>query len=41
VLFAAVMFVMLILTWRLELLRDADKIMQLLGPKGNQTYFPY
>ena len=41
VLFAIVCFVMLILNWRLELIRDADKIAQLLGPNGNQSYFPY
>jgi hypothetical protein len=41
VLFAIICFVMLILNWRLELIRDADKIAQLLGPNGNQSYFPY
>ena len=25
----------------LELIRDADKIAQLLGPNGNQSHFPY
>jgi hypothetical protein len=24
-----------------ELIRDADKISQLLGPNGNQSHFPY
>jgi hypothetical protein len=32
---------LLVLNWGLELLRDADKISQLLGPHGNQSYFPY
>ena len=34
--------VLLLLTnWGVELTRDWDKIMQLLGPNGNQSYFPY
>lgn len=41
VLLAFVFFMMLMLNWRLELIRDADKITQLLGPNGNQSYFPY
>ena len=32
---------LLIANWGLELHRDADKIAQLLGPDGNQSYFPY
>ncbi len=32
---------LLILDWNLELSGDADKIAQLLGPNGNQSYFPY
>ena len=32
---------LLVLNWAFELARDADKISQLLGPNGNQTYFPY
>jgi hypothetical protein len=32
---------LLVLNWGFELTRDADKISQLLGPNGNQTYFPY
>jgi 4-amino-4-deoxy-L-arabinose transferase-like glycosyltransferase len=32
---------LLIINWSFELLRDADKIAQLLGPNGNQSYFPY
>jgi hypothetical protein len=32
---------LLVVNWRFELLRDADKISQLLGPNGNQTHFPY
>jgi hypothetical protein len=36
-------FVAFLLTvnWGFELIRDADKISQLLGPNGNQTHFPY
>jgi hypothetical protein len=33
--------ILLINNWEVELIRDADKIAQLLGPDGNQTYFPY
>jgi len=32
---------LLVANWGLELTRDADKITQLLGPTGNQSYFPY
>ena len=32
---------LLVVNWSLELSRDADKISQILGPNGNQTYFPY
>ncbi len=32
---------LLVTNWTLELTRDWDKISQLLGPNGNQTYFPY
>jgi hypothetical protein len=32
---------LLLTNWGLELVRDADKIAQLLGPHGNQSYFPY
>jgi hypothetical protein len=32
---------LLVTNWGLELLRDADKITQLLGPTGNESYFPY
>lgn len=32
---------LLLLNWGLELTRDWDKITQLLGPNGNQTYYPY
>ena len=38
---AIVAVILLVLNWRLELDRDADKIAQLLGPNGNQSYFPY
>lgn len=38
----AVLVVFLLLAnWGFELHRDADKIVQLLGPNGNQSYFPY
>jgi hypothetical protein len=33
--------VLLVTNWGLELIRDADKIAQLLGPSGNQSHFPY
>jgi len=32
---------LLIVNWEIELIRDADKISQLLGPNGNQSHFPY
>jgi len=32
---------LLVVNWEIELLRDADKISRLLGPYGNQLYFPY
>jgi 4-amino-4-deoxy-L-arabinose transferase-like glycosyltransferase len=32
---------LLIINWNFELMRDANKISQLLGPNGNQSYFPY
>jgi hypothetical protein len=32
---------LLVANWGLELIRDADKIAQLLGPNGNQSHFPY
>jgi hypothetical protein len=32
---------LLIANWGFELVRDADKITQLLGPNGNQSHFPY
>lgn len=32
---------LLFVNWRFELIRDADKIAQLLGPTGNQSYLPY
>lgn len=37
--FFAVFF--LLFNWGWELVRDADKIAQLLGPNGNQSRFPY
>jgi hypothetical protein len=33
--------VLLLANWGWELTRDADKITQLLGPTGNQSYFSY
>ena len=42
ILSASVLCILLLITnWGLELARDADTISQLLGPNGNQTYFPY
>jgi 4-amino-4-deoxy-L-arabinose transferase-like glycosyltransferase len=38
---AVVAVFLLFANWGLELWRDADKLMQLLGPDGNQTFFPY
>jgi len=38
---ASIAFILLLYNWGLELWRDAGTIAQLLGPKGNQTYFPY
>jgi 4-amino-4-deoxy-L-arabinose transferase-like glycosyltransferase len=32
---------LLTVNWGSELIRDADKISQLLGPNGNQSHFPY
>ena len=32
---------LLIANWGFELVRDREKIVQLLGPNGNQTHFPY
>jgi hypothetical protein len=32
---------LLIINWNFELMRDANKISQLLGPNGNQSFFPY
>jgi hypothetical protein len=32
---------LLIINWNFEFMRDADRIVQLLGPNGNQSYFPY
>jgi hypothetical protein len=39
--FAILSALFLVANWGLELNRDADKIAQLLGPTGNQSYFPY
>ncbi len=41
VVFAICAVLLLSVNWGLELHRDADKILQLLGPTGNQSYFPY
>ncbi len=38
---AVLAVLLLFLNWGLELSRDADKIAALLGPNGNQTYYPY
>jgi hypothetical protein len=38
----SILGVLLLLTnWGLELARDWDKIAQLLGPDGNESYFSY
>ena len=41
VFFAIFAVFMLLFNWSWELSRDADKILQLLGPNGNQSHFPY
>jgi len=38
---ACVAVILLFLNWGFELWRDSGTIAQLLGPLGNQTYFPY
>jgi len=39
--FAVFTVFLLLFNWSWELSRDADKILQLLGPNGNQSHFPY
>src|SRR5690349_11829037 len=39
--FALFAVFLLVLNWNFELIRDSAKIAQLLGPNGNQSYFPY
>jgi hypothetical protein len=41
ILLAGLTVLLLVFNWGFELARDADKISALLGPNGNQTYFPY
>jgi hypothetical protein len=41
VMIAVLAVFLLFINWGFELHRDAAKIAQLLGPKGNQSYFPY
>ena len=41
VVFAIFAAFLLLANWSFELIRDADKISQLLGPNGNQSHFPY
>jgi 4-amino-4-deoxy-L-arabinose transferase-like glycosyltransferase len=41
VVFSILCMVLLVTNWGVELNRDWDKITQLLGPNGNQSYFPY
>ena len=41
VMFSVLAAVLLFTNWGFELIRDADKIAQLLGPNGNQSHFPY
>jgi 4-amino-4-deoxy-L-arabinose transferase-like glycosyltransferase len=38
---AVIVVALMFINWGFELSRDADKITALLGPKGNQTHFPY
>ena len=39
--FAALAMFLLVTNWALEIVRDWDKIVQLLGPSGNKSFFPY
>jgi hypothetical protein len=41
VMLAVLCVFLLVLNWGFELTRDADKIVHILGPNGNQTYYPY
>jgi hypothetical protein len=41
VMFACLAAVLLLTNWGFELIRDGDKIAQLLGPNGNESHFPY
>jgi hypothetical protein len=41
VVFAVFAALLLLLNWGLELSRDADRIVQLLGPNGNFSNYPY
>jgi hypothetical protein len=41
ILLASVAIVLLFTNWGLELWRDGGKLIQLFGPNGNRTYFPY
>ena len=41
VMFAFLCTILLLTNWGFELTRDWDKIAQLLGTDGNQSYFPY
>ena len=41
VMFGVTCVLLLLFNWGIELTRDWDKIAQLLGPNGNETYFPY
>ena len=41
VIFALFCAILLLTNWGFELTRDWDKIAQLLGPNGNQSYFSY
>jgi hypothetical protein len=41
ILLASVAVILLFANWGFELWRDADKLVQLLGPNGNQTFYSY
>jgi hypothetical protein len=41
IILAIIATILLVVNWSLELSRDADKILQLLGPNGNLSNFPY
>lgn len=39
--FSALVILLLLFNWGFELFRDGSKMLQILGPNGNISYFPY